>query len=222
MPAVIYSKKKDKVEVICAQGPAPAGATIEHYKGEGIDIIPGAAAYCDPDSADDNRNGVPDDLIQVASELNCNFNQFGIGNASGTINVIAAISVTGVVVSDDGTSDPVCIAGDPDPNNDPSLVEFCDSRLDSACDNPGQPGTGNCENVPDGLQPTFQTTSLTAVIRGELPILNRLAPGAIRAVVDLTDLEAGVHLLRPEIRLPEEITLVSLDPEEIVVVLEVP
>jgi hypothetical protein len=117
----------------------------------GIDIIPGIAAYCDPDSADDNRNGTPDDLIQVASELNCNFNQFGIGNASGTINVIAAISVTGVVVSDDGTSDPVCIAGDPDPNNDPSLVEFCDSRLDSACDNPGQPGTGNCENVPDGL-----------------------------------------------------------------------
>lgn len=41
MPAVIYSKKKDKVEVICAQGPAPAGATIEHYKSEGIDIIPG-------------------------------------------------------------------------------------------------------------------------------------------------------------------------------------
>jgi len=41
MPAIIYSKKKDKVEVICAQGPAPAGATIEHYKSEGIDIIPG-------------------------------------------------------------------------------------------------------------------------------------------------------------------------------------
>jgi len=41
MPAVIYSKKKDKVEVICSQGPAPASATIEHYKGEGIDIIPG-------------------------------------------------------------------------------------------------------------------------------------------------------------------------------------
>lgn len=41
MPAVIYSKKKDKVEVICAQGPAPAGATIERYRNEGIDIIPG-------------------------------------------------------------------------------------------------------------------------------------------------------------------------------------
>lgn len=41
MPALIYSKKKDKVEVICAQGPAPAGATIEHYTGEGLSLIPG-------------------------------------------------------------------------------------------------------------------------------------------------------------------------------------
>jgi YbbR domain-containing protein len=76
------------------------------------------------------------------------------------------------------------------------------------------------ENVPDGLQAIFQTTSVNVVIRGEQPILNRLAPGAIRAVVDLTDLAEGAHLLVPEIRLPEEITLVSLDPEEIVVVLQ--
>lgn len=41
MPAVIYSRKKDKVEVICAQGPAPAGATIEHYTAEGLKLIPG-------------------------------------------------------------------------------------------------------------------------------------------------------------------------------------
>ncbi|QND55017.1 gamma-glutamyltransferase family protein (plasmid) [Phyllobacterium sp. 628] len=41
MPAIIYSKKNDKVEVICAQGPAPAGATIDHYKREGLDLIPG-------------------------------------------------------------------------------------------------------------------------------------------------------------------------------------
>ncbi|MBB4238243.1 gamma-glutamyltransferase family protein [Rhizobium esperanzae] len=41
LPAVIYSKQKDKVEVICAQGPAPAGATIEHYTGEGLALIPG-------------------------------------------------------------------------------------------------------------------------------------------------------------------------------------
>ncbi|MDC9834595.1 gamma-glutamyltransferase family protein [Rhizobium binxianense] len=41
LPAVIYSKRKDKVEVICAQGPAPAGATIEHYMSEGLTLIPG-------------------------------------------------------------------------------------------------------------------------------------------------------------------------------------
>ncbi|MBY4631783.1 gamma-glutamyltransferase family protein [Rhizobium croatiense] len=41
LPAVIYSRKKDKVEVISAQGPAPAGATIEHYRREGLTLIPG-------------------------------------------------------------------------------------------------------------------------------------------------------------------------------------
>lgn len=41
MPAILYSRKKDRVEVICAQGPAPAGATIAHYKAEGLSVIPG-------------------------------------------------------------------------------------------------------------------------------------------------------------------------------------
>ena len=41
LPALIYSKRKDKVEVICAQGPTPAGATIDHYRAEGLALIPG-------------------------------------------------------------------------------------------------------------------------------------------------------------------------------------
>ena len=41
MPAILYSKKNNRVEVICAQGPAPAGATIGHYRGEGLRVIPG-------------------------------------------------------------------------------------------------------------------------------------------------------------------------------------
>lgn len=41
MPAVIYSKKRDRIEVICAQGPAPRRATIEHYTAEGLRLIPG-------------------------------------------------------------------------------------------------------------------------------------------------------------------------------------
>lgn len=41
MPAVFYSAETKKVEVLCAQGPAPAAATIKAYKDLGIDIIPG-------------------------------------------------------------------------------------------------------------------------------------------------------------------------------------
>jgi len=41
MPAVLYSKAHDRVDVICAQGPAPAGATIEHYGAQGLSVIPG-------------------------------------------------------------------------------------------------------------------------------------------------------------------------------------
>jgi gamma-glutamyltranspeptidase / glutathione hydrolase len=41
MPAILYSKKRDKVEVICAQAPTPAGATIKHYREEGLTVIPG-------------------------------------------------------------------------------------------------------------------------------------------------------------------------------------
>jgi len=41
MPAVFYSRREDKVQVICAQGPAPAGATIDHYRAEGLRVIPG-------------------------------------------------------------------------------------------------------------------------------------------------------------------------------------
>jgi len=41
MPAILYSKANDRVDVICAQGPAPAAATIEHYSAQGLRIIPG-------------------------------------------------------------------------------------------------------------------------------------------------------------------------------------
>jgi len=40
LPAVLYTSEHDRVDVICAQGTAPAGATIEHYHSEGLDLIP--------------------------------------------------------------------------------------------------------------------------------------------------------------------------------------
>src|SRR5215510_2312667 len=43
VPVILHDvrKGKDKVEVICGQGPAPAGATIAHYRGLGLDLVPG-------------------------------------------------------------------------------------------------------------------------------------------------------------------------------------
>ncbi|AMJ59160.1 gamma-glutamyltransferase family protein [Bosea sp. PAMC 26642] len=42
MPAVFYSAKSKKVEVMCAQGPSPQAATIEAFKELGLDMIPGS------------------------------------------------------------------------------------------------------------------------------------------------------------------------------------
>jgi gamma-glutamyltranspeptidase/glutathione hydrolase len=41
VPAVFYSVKTRKVEVLCGQGTAPKGATIAHYRSEGLKLIPG-------------------------------------------------------------------------------------------------------------------------------------------------------------------------------------
>src|SRR5918998_1288656 len=41
VPAVFYSARTGKVEVLCGQGVAPRGATIEHYRREGLSLIPG-------------------------------------------------------------------------------------------------------------------------------------------------------------------------------------
>ena len=41
LPVIFRSAETGKVEVVCGQGPAPAGATIAHYKAQGFDLIPG-------------------------------------------------------------------------------------------------------------------------------------------------------------------------------------
>ena len=52
VPVIVHDvrKGKGKVEVICGQGPAPAGATIAHYKSLGLDLVPGTGllACCVP------------------------------------------------------------------------------------------------------------------------------------------------------------------------------
>ncbi len=41
VPLILNAVKRGKTEVICGQGSMPAGATIAHYKGLGLDLIPG-------------------------------------------------------------------------------------------------------------------------------------------------------------------------------------
>ncbi len=51
VPALVFDQRKGKPEVVCGQGPAPAGATIGHYRDRlGLDIIPGTGllAACIP------------------------------------------------------------------------------------------------------------------------------------------------------------------------------
>ncbi|NVO13244.1 MAG: gamma-glutamyltransferase family protein [Rhodoplanes sp.] len=50
VPIVLYDVRKGRPEVICGQGPAPAGATIAYYRGLGLDMVPGTGllAACVP------------------------------------------------------------------------------------------------------------------------------------------------------------------------------
>ena len=41
VPIIFYSKRDRQVRVVCGQGTAPAGATIDHYRGLGLDMVPG-------------------------------------------------------------------------------------------------------------------------------------------------------------------------------------
>ncbi|MFI4995500.1 MAG: gamma-glutamyltransferase family protein, partial [Hyphomicrobiales bacterium] len=43
LPAIFHSTRTGKTQVLCAQGVAPAGATIAHFRGKlGLDLVPGS------------------------------------------------------------------------------------------------------------------------------------------------------------------------------------
>ena len=50
VPVILNDVRRGKPEVVCGQGPAPAGATIAHYRAEGLDLVPGTGllAACVP------------------------------------------------------------------------------------------------------------------------------------------------------------------------------
>src|SRR3954465_46600 len=50
VPIIVHDTRRGRTTLICGQGPAPAGATIAHYKSEGLDMVPGTGllAACVP------------------------------------------------------------------------------------------------------------------------------------------------------------------------------
>jgi gamma-glutamyltranspeptidase / glutathione hydrolase len=50
VPVIIFDERKGKPEVICGQGPAPAAATIAHFRDLDLDMVPGTGllAACVP------------------------------------------------------------------------------------------------------------------------------------------------------------------------------
>src|SRR5262249_8050474 len=50
VPILLYSVERDETLVVCGQGPAPAAATISHFRSLGLDLVPGTGllAACVP------------------------------------------------------------------------------------------------------------------------------------------------------------------------------
>src|SRR5438477_5916528 len=50
VPIIVHDTRAGRTEVICGQGPAPARATIAHYRSEGLEMVPGTGllAACVP------------------------------------------------------------------------------------------------------------------------------------------------------------------------------
>ena len=44
-PIILHDAKRNRTEVICGQGPAPAAATIAHFRDLGLDLIPGTGYW---------------------------------------------------------------------------------------------------------------------------------------------------------------------------------
>jgi YbbR domain-containing protein len=75
------------------------------------------------------------------------------------------------------------------------------------------------ENVPAEMRATLQTTSISVILRGQVPVLRALPVGSVRATVDAKGLSPGVHVLDATVTVPQGVTLLSYEPRQVVVVL---
>lgn len=74
-------------------------------------------------------------------------------------------------------------------------------------------------DLPAGMQYTLQTQSLAVKVTGDLPVLNNISAGQVRATVSAANLGEGVHVLPVQVTVPQGVTLASYDPQQVVLVL---
>jgi YbbR domain-containing protein len=77
----------------------------------------------------------------------------------------------------------------------------------------------NVTGLGEGLRSTLQTASITVKVRGEMPVLKGLTPGQVRATVSAAGLDEGVHVLTAVVSVPDGVTLASIEPTQVAVVL---
>jgi hypothetical protein len=141
----------------CVGGPTPGilclGIGLGSNCGTGGSCQQSFDDYCDVNSADDNNNGVPDDLVQFTTEINCNYDAGGFG---AKLAEVASVAIAGVVVTDDGSADFICVTGNPDITNNPAKFDDCPIRDvdanvpnwdtaigDATCDTPAAAAPGD-------------------------------------------------------------------------------
>lgn len=72
-------------------------------------------------------------------------------------------------------------------------------------------------NLGEGLQASFDPSTIEVELTGPLPVLNALPPGEFAAEVDLAGLSPGTHTLPVRMRLPEGVSTTSVQPESVTV-----
>jgi YbbR domain-containing protein len=77
----------------------------------------------------------------------------------------------------------------------------------------------NVTGLGEGMRATLQTATITVKLRGEVPTLRGLTPGQVRATVSAAGLDEGVHVLTAVIAIPDGVTLASIEPTQVAVVL---
>lgn len=79
------------------------------------------------------------------------------------------------------------------------------------------------QGLPLGFSATASPATVDIILSGPLPILDNLRPEAVHVFVDLFGLSAGVHQVRPQTIVPENLRVESIVPEVVEVsIVELP